>query len=40
MWHLSDNTARAGKPVYADKAYPELQAVFQKIVLERAKHSS
>ena len=31
---------RGRRPDRMSEAYPELQAIFQKIVLERAKHSS
>ena len=37
---LRGTKTRGRRPDRMAEAYPELQAIFQKIVLERAKHSS
>jgi len=37
---LKGTKTRGRRPDRMAEAYPELQAIFQKIVLERAKHSS
>jgi hypothetical protein len=37
---LKGTKTRGRRPDRMSEAYPELQAMFQKIVLERAKHSS
>jgi hypothetical protein len=37
---MSGGRTRGRRPDRMAKAYPELQAMFQKMVLERAKHST
>jgi hypothetical protein len=37
---MSGPRTRGRKPDRMDKAYPELQALYQKLVIERAKHSA
>lgn len=37
---LKGTKTRGRRPNHMDKAFPELQAMFQKMVLERAKHST
>jgi hypothetical protein len=37
---MSGGRTRGRRPDRMSEAYPELQAMFQKMILERAKHSS
>jgi hypothetical protein len=37
---MTGNRTRGRRPDRISEAYPELQAIFQKLLLERAKHSA
>jgi len=37
---MTGNRTRGRRPDRMSEAYPELQAIFQKLVIERAKHSA